>query len=122
MANVIPNSDIASLTIDGVPFEVEGSLSYSHHGWTYETKMNTNGFANVRSQVPVLGGFQGNLRCDPAYAESAFNAITNSTTVLLRKDGRKVIFSGCYLPNPVKVTPSDYVFEVEIKSTSVVDA
>ena len=109
---------VASLTLDGVAYDVVGSLRYSPTRVTRETLIGQSGIQGFK-EMPRAGYIAASIRDSAVLNVGSFNAMTNVTAVAILASGKTVSGSGMWCVDAQEVDTVEAAFEVRFEGPSV---
>lgn len=118
MAGARTVAGLATLTIDGVPYNMV-ELEFSSTSIQWEELINMSGFDDEYQAKPVAGMIKAKLRLDATTGTDIFQTFLNVTVQTSLINGMYVIATGARCFPPESVSAVDGTFEVTFKSSDV---
>lgn len=111
---------VASLTVDGTPYDVVSGLVYAPSTVKRETKMGLSGVFGY-SEMPVAGHISAVLMDNGALSIADFNSLTFSTVQAVLANGKSVIATGAWCTAELEGDAEAGTFSVKFESDNVTE-
>ena len=114
-------SGVASITIDGIAYDVVGDLTWSPSTVKRETlagQTRVEGF----SEMPVAGYISATLRDGGGITVADFVGMTSSTVVVQQANGKTIYGAGMWCVDAIEVKTQDGTFSVKFEGDDVTEA
>jgi hypothetical protein len=115
-SNVI--AGIASATIDGTAYQLEGSAKYSVNTVKRESKVGQDGFHGWK-ETPVTGSISMSLRDGGGLTVADFDQMRSVTVVLTLANGKTIVGRNMGATETQEVETEDAKFEVKFEGPQV---
>lgn len=102
----------AFVSVNGITYQLEGSLAYSPVRVSRETLIGQSGVQGFK-EMPAPGVIKGSFRDAGGLTVADFNAMRNVTVVCELANGKIVTGRNMWTVGPVEVDTADAKFEVE---------
>lgn len=119
-SNVNRKAGIATLTIDGVAYDVVSNLSYNAAAVKRETLVGQSGVQGY-SEMPTAQYIQATIRDNGSLETGSLNKLTNSTLVLQLANGKTVYGDGMWNTDFDEVDTQEGTFKVRFDGPSVIE-
>jgi hypothetical protein len=111
---------IASITVGGTTYLLQGALTWSPSKVTRDTLAGQDQVHGYK-EMPVAGFISGTLRDTDSLTVADFNAMTNVTVAIDLANGKQVIGRNMWCVNVQEVKSEDATFEVRFEGQSVTE-
>lgn len=108
----------AQITVDGVTYQLEGSLKYSVSTVKRETLMGKDGFHGWK-ETPVPGSISMSIRDAGSLTVASINAMRNSTVVCTLANGKIVTGRNMGAVDVQEVDTDDAKFDAKFEGPQV---
>ncbi len=109
---------IASLSINGVAYDVVSDLSYMPNKVKRETLIGQSGVQGY-SEMPMAGFISATIRDAGSLAAASLNDLTNATLVLVLANGKVVSGDNMWCTDFAEVKTQDATFSVKFEGSTV---
>lgn len=109
---------IASLSINGVAYDVVSDLSYMPNKVKRETLIGQSGVQGY-SEMPMAGYISATIRDAGSLAAASLNDLTNATLVLVLANGKVVSGDNMWCTDFAEVKTQDATFSVKFEGSTV---
>lgn len=111
---------IASLTIDGIAYDVVSDLAYFANKVKRETLIGQSSIHGF-SEMPQACYISATIRDSGSMTVATFNAMTNSTLVLSLANGKVVYGEGMWNTESEEVKTQEATFSVRFDGPNVIE-
>lgn len=109
---------LASLSIDGVAYDVVSDASYFAAKVKRDTLIGQSGVQGY-SEMPVAGYISATIRDNGSLSAASINDLTNSTVVLALANGKLVYGDGMWCTDLEAVKSQDATFSIKFEGSTV---